>query len=208
MIKDLKFGLATLASRIVAASVLGLIAVAFVPALAHAQANLLQNLDLSAGTGDAPQYWQHDDYTGPPGGVTFEWVNDQQPAELEVYNYEPYDSRWKQTLHLKPGWYHFSASVRTENVGVSDTGANVSIMETWIQSRNLTGTNYWEPIGFYLQVPQETDVKFALRIGFYSSENTGRAFFRDPSVTKVDAAGADDPSFKLDTSAKATAARK
>ncbi len=199
MIRDIKLELATLASKIAAATVLCLIAVASVPALAHAQSNLLQNPDLSAGTGDSPQYWQHDAYTGPAGTVTFEWLNYEQPAELEVYNYEPYDSRWTQTLHLKPGWYHFTASVRTENVGVSATGANISIMETWFQSRNLTGTNYWEPIGFYMQILQETDVKFACRIGFYSSENTGRAFFRDLSVTKVDAPGADDPSFKLES---------
>lgn len=206
MSNNFKFGFGTLLSRIAASAVLGLLAIGIVTA-AYAQDNLLKNPDLSAGTGDAPQYWQHDEYTGAPGTVTFEWVNYQQPAELEVYNYEPYDSRWMQTLHLKPGWYHFSASVRTENVGVRDTGANLSIMETWIQSRNVTGTNYWEPIGFYMQVLQETDVKFACRIGFYSSENTGRAFFRDLSVIKVAAAGADDPSFKLESKDRPPAAK-
>ena len=209
MIKDVKFNLATVASKIAAALVLCLIALGFVPArAAHAQATLLHNPDLSAGTGDAPQCWEHDALTGPPGYVTFEWVNYKQPAELEVFNYEPYDSRWKQTLHLKPGWYHFSADVRTENVGEGDTGANLSIMESWIHSRQLNGTNYWEPIGFYLQVPKETDVELACRLGFYSSENTGRAFFRNVSVTKVDAAGAEDPSFKLETWAKPAAAQK
>lgn len=78
-------------------------------------------------------------------------------------------------------------------------------MESWILSRHVEGTNYWEPIGFYLQVPKETDVVLACRLGFYSSENTGRAFFRNPSVTKVDAAGADDPSFKLEPGPPAAA---
>ncbi len=208
MNSDVKFGLAALASKIAAASVVCLIAAGFVPARAHAQSNLLLNPGLTAGSGDTPQYWQNESYRGQPPDVTFEWLKDQQPPELEVFNYQPLDSRWYQKVHLKPGWYHFSASVRTENIGVRDTGANLSIMESWILSRHLEGTNYWEPIGFYLQIPKETDVVLACRIGFYSSQNTGRAFFRDLSVTKVDAAGADDPSFKLVTWAKPAPAQK
>jgi hypothetical protein len=176
----------------------GLIAACLLPSLAAAQANLLCNPGLTAGSGDAPQCWVHDAYTQPPGDVTFDWLKDQQPAQVEVWNYQPLDSRWKQNLHLKPGWYHFSAEVRTENVGEVNVGANLSLMETWIMSRNVQGSSYWEPIGFYLEVPQETNVVMALRVGFYSSENTGRAYFRNPSVTQVTAAGADAPSFKLE----------
>ncbi len=183
------------------ASLLGLclLAACFAPCVVRAQANLLLNPGLIAGSGDSPQYWEHDPYTLPPGDVTFEWPKDQQPPELDVWNYQPADSRWRQTVHLKPGWYHFTASVRTENVGEVVTGANISIMESWIASRDVRGTSYWEPVGFYLQVPKETDVVLALRLGFYSGENTGRVFFRDPSVTQVGVPAADDPSFKLET---------
>ncbi|HKD70202.1 MAG TPA: hypothetical protein VKB84_25420 [Candidatus Binataceae bacterium] len=196
------------ASKIVSMLGLGLFAVCFAPAVAAAQANLLCNPNLSGGSGDSPRCWQHDPYTLPPGDVTFDWLKDQQPAELEVWNYEPADSRWKQSLHLKPGWYHFTASVRVENVGEIDTGANISIMESWILSRHVKGTGYWEPIGFYLQVPKETDVELACRLGFYSSQNTGRAYFRNVSATAVTAPGADDPSFKLETWAQPTTATK
>jgi hypothetical protein len=174
-----------------------LLAACLVPSLVHAQANLLANSDLTLGSGDSPQSWRTDSLTMPPGYVTFEWLKDQQPPELEIWNYEPWDSRWSQSLHLKPGWYHFTASVRTENVGELDTGANISIMETWFASRNVRGTSYWEPIGFYLKVTYETDVAFACRLGFYSSQNTGRAYFRNLSVTPVAAPGADDPSGTL-----------
>ena len=199
MAEDIKFdGGARLASKIASLLGLCLLAACLAPSLLWAQTNLLCNAGLSAGSGDSPQCWEHDSSTLPPGDVTFEWGKDQQPPDLEVWNYQPHDSRWKQTVHLKPGWYHFTASVRTENVGELDVGANISIMETWMLSRNVRGTGYWEPIGFYLQIPTETDVVLACRLGFYSSENTGRAFFRDLSVTKVDAPGADDPSFKLE----------
>jgi hypothetical protein len=199
MIGYVKFDRRTrVASKIASLLGLSLLAACFLPSLVFAQQNLLLNLDLSAGSGDSPQYWEHDANTQPPGDVTFDWLKDQQPAELEVWNYQPHDSRWMQTLHLKPGWYHFTASVRTENVGEVNVGANISIMETWFMSRNVQGTSYWEPVGFYLQIPSETDVVFACRLGFYSSENTGRADFRNLSVTSVAAPGADDPSFKLE----------
>ena len=62
------------------------------------------------------------------------------------------------------------------------------------------GSGIWEPIGFYLLIPKEANVIFACRLGFYSSMNTGRAWFRDLSVVKVDAPASDgDPSFKLDS---------
>ena len=192
------------------ASLLGLclLAACFIPSVVRAQANLLLNPGLSAGSGTSPQNWVHESYTVTPDDVTFEWLSDQQPPELEVWNYQPADSRWRQTIHLKPGWYHFTADVRTENVGEVDSGANLSIMESWIGSRDVRGTSYWEPIGFYVQVPQETDVVVALRLGFYSSENTGRVYFRNPSATKVSAPAADDPSFKLEPRAQATATAK
>jgi dolichyl-phosphate-mannose-protein mannosyltransferase len=205
MSRRIKFDGFQFAAKIAMACALFLVAACFVPSLVGAQTNLLLNADLTAGTGDAPQNWQHDPYTGQPGDVEFEWVNYTDPASLEVFNYQPRDSRWTQKLHLKPGWYHFTASVRTENVGEVDTGANISIMESWILSRHVHGTSYWEPVGFYLQVPKETDVTLACRLGFYSSQNTGRAYFRDLSVVKVAAPAADDPSFKLETWAKPAA---
>ncbi|MGO9057611.1 MAG: hypothetical protein ACLQU2_09530 [Candidatus Binataceae bacterium] len=196
----------TLATKIAMALALSLVAMAFAPSLVAAQSNLLLNADLTAGSGDTPLDWQNSQYGEPqqqPGDVTFEWDNNTQPASLKIWNYQSADSRWTQELHLKPGWYHFTASVRTENVGEIDTGANLSIMNTWFLSRNVKGTSYWEAIGFYLLVQKETDVILACRLGVYSSMNTGQAWFRDLSVVKIDAPADDgDPSFKLDPTAK------
>jgi len=200
----------TSTSKIPVAAAMCLMALAFAPSLVRAQTNLLLNADLSAGSGDTPQAWEHSNYGGDlPDDVTFEWENDVEPADLEIWNYQNADSRWTQDLRLKPGWYHFTASVRTENVGEVDTGANISIMDTWFLSRHVTGSGFWEPIGFYLQVPKEADVTFACRLGFYSSVNTGKAWFRDLSAIKVDAPASDgDPTYKLDPSAKSVAVQK
>jgi len=199
----------TSTSKIAVVSAICLMALAFAPSLVRAQTNLLLNADLTAGSGDSPLDWQNSQYGAEqPGDVTFDWDKDQ-PADLEIWNYQPADSRWTQELHLKPGWYHFTASVRTENIGEVDTGANISIMDTWFLSRNVTGSGFWEPIGFYLLIPKETNVIFACRLGLYSSMNTGRAWFRDLSAVQVGAPASDgDPSFKLDSSFKPAPAQK
>jgi hypothetical protein len=187
----------SLACKIVRASVIFLALICFLPLPVSAQTNLLVNPNLAGSTANNPDHWQRDFFAASPDDVTFESTDDSQP-ELDVWNYQPADARWTQTLHLKPGWYHFTASVRTENVGEVDTGANISIMNTWFLSRHVRGSGYWEPIGFYLQVPAETDVEFACRLGFYSSGNTGRAHFRDLSVVNVTAPVNDgDPRYTL-----------
>jgi hypothetical protein len=198
MLEDIKIGYcARLIAKIASFPLLALLVACVCPALVQAQTNLLCNAGLTAGSGDTPQCWSHDALTQPPGDVTFEWLQDEDRPELEVYNYEPVDSRWKQTLHLKPGWYHFTGGVRTENVGELSVGANLSIMETWYRSRDVKGTSYWETIGFYLKIQTETDVVLACRLGGYDSENTGRVFFRNLSATQVAAPAGDDPSFTL-----------
>lgn len=212
MKKRVKLGnFVTSTSKILVVSAMCLMALAFAPSLVRAQTNLLLNADLTAGSGDSPQDWEHSDFAGEeqPGDVTFEWEQDTEPADLEIWNYQPADSRWTQTVHLKPGWYHFTASVRTENVGENDTGANISVMDSWFLSRHVKGSGIWEPIGFYMQVPVEGDVILACRLGFYSSPDTGRAWFRDLSLVKVDAPASDgDPSYKLYIPVIKTAAQK
>jgi hypothetical protein len=187
------------AFKIAVASAMCLMATAFAPSLVRAQTNLLLNPGLTAGSGNSPLNWENSQFGGEqPGDVTFEWEQDVQPPDLEIWNYQPADARWTETVHLKPGWYHFTASVRTENVGEDGTGANISVLDSWFLSRQVKGSGFWETVGFYMQVPTEGDVILACRLGFYSSTDTGRAWFRDLSLIKVDAPASDgDPTFKL-----------
>jgi hypothetical protein len=73
-------------------------------------------------------------------------------------------------------------------------------MGSWISSQQLHGTSGWQKVGFYVKVDQGADTVLACRLGFYSALNAGKAFFRDLSVSKVDAPASDgDPRFDLDT---------
>jgi hypothetical protein len=159
----------------------------------------LQNGDLSHGSA-SPDYWQAD--PTPPGTTVLRWNHPTGgPDELEIYNIKPNDSHWTQTVHLEQGWYLFTASVRTEGIPAGNAGANLSSLVDGIISSPLSGTTGWKTIGFYLKIGKAGfDVPIACRLGGYSSPNTGKAWFRNITGTRVDAPTQPDmPRYDLDT---------
>lgn len=173
------------------------------PVITQAQENFLLNSDLSQGSGNSPADWVAQSWLqGQPNSKyqgTFQWLSQQQPAELEVSNSAPDDGRWVQTLQLDPGLYHFTAEIKTDNVGKGAVGANISILEGWFLSQSITGTNDWQPVGFYLNVgPGGANVTFACRLGFYSNLNTGAAYCRNMSAALATASpGNDEPVYQF-----------
>ncbi|HUO05303.1 MAG TPA: hypothetical protein VMU16_08915 [Candidatus Binataceae bacterium] len=165
--------------------------------------NLLLNGDLTKGSGDIPENWSIGGWkSGPP--FAHHWHHKEgEPGELEVSNTEPDDSEWYQKLHLGPGWYHFTASVRAENVPQGTGGANISVLEDGIVSLNLYGTTDWQEVGFYLKVSGNgSDIAVGCRLGGFSSLNTGKAFCRNIKVVPVTAPPADaDTRFQYDLDA-------
>lgn len=148
--------------------------------------NLLLNGDFSKGSGDQPDNWRTEAWINRPDAFRTLWVHSQLPYELEVNNQQANDGRWMQSLALRPGWYQLSAEIRTEDVGAGQTGANISVMEDGIMSRDLHGTLGWQRVWLYLKVGgQGADVELALRVGGFASLNSGRAFFRDARLVEV-----------------------
>ena len=177
-----------------------LMTIVSLPSRAAAQSNLLLNPDLTEGSGNSPANWQPQSFRSekdPNYTAPLDWFPNHSPAELMVQNPESDDARWVQALDLQPGWYHFTGEIRTESVGLNDIGANLSILEAWDGSHDVRGTQDWQPEGFYLQVgPDGAKVTFACRLGMYSNVNTGTAFFRNLSVTKVAGPTNGDPVFQ------------
>ena len=124
----------------------------------------------------------------------------KRAGELEVSSAKPNDAYWSQTVHLAPGWYHFTASVRAEGIPQNSSGANISILEDGITSPHLRGTTDWQTVGFYLKVGDPgADVVLACRLGGFASLNTGKAFCRDLQAVKVEAPPASaEAAFKYD----------
>ena len=159
----------------------------------------IRNGDLTRGT-DSPEYWQSN--PGLPGTSFLRWHhNVGGPGELEIDNVKPNDSHWTQIVHLNPGWYLFTASVRAEGVRADRAGANLSSLEDGIISTPISGTTGWQTLGFYLKVGKAgADLPIACRLGGYSSPNTGKAFFRNITGTRVDTPSQDNlPRYDLDT---------
>jgi hypothetical protein len=156
----------------------------------YAAQELLHNNDLSKGSENQPDDWHTDAWINEPTAVTFNWTHPPNggPGELEVNALKADDARWWQSMSLTPGWYYISAEIRTENIGAEKSGATISVMEDGIMSPEVKGTSDWTRVGFYLRVGKKgADVQVALRIGGFGSLNTGRAFYRNASVTLVDA---------------------
>ncbi len=169
--------------------------------------NLVLNGDLSKGAGNSPDHWRAEGWNQKPETTTYTWsFQPGSPGELLVNSRAANDARWMQSLNLGPGWYYFSAKVRTEGVGPNATGASLSILEDGIMSPDLRGTNDWRELGFYLKVGgQGGDLELACRLGGFGSVNTGRAFFRDVSAVAVAASSAGSPQFDLDAIRKQSA---
>ncbi|HZO82939.1 MAG TPA: hypothetical protein VFB33_14675 [Candidatus Binataceae bacterium] len=149
--------------------------------------NLLANSDLTRGAGKSPDHWRTGGWKEAPTVTGYDWLHSTgSEPELVVTNFQPNDARWIQSLSLGPGWYYVSAEVRTEEVPSNATGATVSLDEDGINSTDLRGTTDWRRLGFYLRVGAHgADVDVALRLGNFGSLNSGRAFFRKPSVVRV-----------------------
>ena len=159
----------------------------------------IRNGDLTSGT-NTPDYWQSN--PGLPGVSVLRWHHSATGAgELEIDNIKPNDAHWTQVVHLDPGWYLFTASVRAEAVPSDRAGANLSSLEDGIISTPISGTTEWKTLGFYLKVGKAgADLPIACRLGGYSSPNTGKAFFRNVTGTKVEAPSQENvPRYDLDT---------
>ncbi|MDO8433942.1 MAG: hypothetical protein Q7S58_16205 [Candidatus Binatus sp.] len=165
-------------------------ALVITPSLSRAAENLLKNGDFSTGSGDQPDVWRTEAWINKPESFETHWTNPPAPgiSELEVNNIEANDGRWMQSLTLGPGWYELSAEVRTENVGDKETGASISVLEDGVMSADIHGTSGWQRVSLYLRVgKQGADIDVGLRVGGFGSLNTGKAFFKNSRLIKIDA---------------------
>jgi len=164
----------------------------FVPVVSHAQQNLIVNGDFSHGASDTPVGWRRLAWRNDHQ-TAFRWIAPYalNPGEVEIEITSAYgnDARWRQTLHLDPGWYYVAADVRTEGVGWGAIfyGATVGIAELGGTSEQVKGTTDWRRVGFSLKVPEPgTAVDITLRLGGLWAYNVGRAFFRNVTVYRVE----------------------
>jgi hypothetical protein len=144
------------------------------------------NGDLTQGSGSIPAGWLPQAWI--PNGSAFSWTEAGSGGELRITSIKANDAHWTQHLNLAPGWYHFSAQMRTKAVGSGSTGASLCLLQNWVSSQELHGTQDWQTVDFYLKVGRDSaSVDLACRLGGYANLNSGEADCRAIQAAKVDA---------------------
>lgn len=160
-----------------------------VAARALAAGELIKNGAFSEGDGDRPTGWSTEMWAKAPGTTTFSWARGNDGiGTVTIDSQKPNDAAWIQSVGVSPQtWYRVSAWVRSEDVGDQHLGAYLSVMDTFFNSPELRGTQPWQSVSLWVKTkPLETSLRIGLRLGGYSSLNTGRASF---ALVSVEAAG-------------------
>ncbi|HKD68783.1 MAG TPA: hypothetical protein VKB84_18210, partial [Candidatus Binataceae bacterium] len=154
---------------------------------AKADDNIIANPDLTKGKGALPEGWTSEGWIASPDASTYNWTHGSGGGQLDISSTKGNDARWIQNLHVGPGWYYFTADIRSDNVGDNNTGASIGLMEDGIISQQLHGTRDWTKVGFYLKAGEHgADIVLDCRLGGFASLNTGNMSCRNFKGVKVD----------------------
>ncbi|MFP6664738.1 MAG: hypothetical protein VCC00_11095 [Deltaproteobacteria bacterium] len=158
------------------------------PAAAPAAGELVRNSLFTEGKSGKAAEWRTASYAKDDAATEFGWQVDAAGiGVIEIHNRLPNDARWIQSIPVSPGtWYRLSGWIRTEQVGARHMGAYLTIMGTFHNSRDLRGSQAWQPVSLWVKTGAlETKLEIGARLGGYSSENNGRAFFTALSLEEL-----------------------
>ena len=158
------------------------------PAKAAADSdNLLMNGDFSqANAENFPLYWYADAYDGLSGSQ-FEVVQEADGPAAHIVNHYLKDARFAQAVSVTPGAYYcLHGYIRADATG--GLGANLSVEGVAVYSDLVYDSQgEWQEVTLYGKTGESQDfVTVFVRLGGYSGEAEGEAYFRDVSLTQVD----------------------
>lgn len=159
------------------------------PRRAAAVTELVRNGLFTEGDGERPSGWTNESWLKGNGATHFGWEHGGSDlGAVTIQSGQPNDASWVQPVGVSPStWYRVSAWIRTEDVGRDHVGAYISILDTFHNSQELRGSTDWTPVSLWYRTGSiETSLRIGLRLGGYSSLNTGSASF---SLVSVEAAG-------------------
>ncbi|MFM7736981.1 MAG: hypothetical protein ACKPBU_13500, partial [Alphaproteobacteria bacterium] len=172
--------------RAAAAALVAALALLSSARTAAAVQDLVRNGDFSvAASSGLPEGWTNESWLKSSTASELSWAQGENGlGTAAIRSREPNDASWVQSVGVSPStWYRISAWVRTENVGTERMGAYVAVMDTFFYSEELRGTRPWTPLVLWVKTGNlDTSIKVALRLGGYSSLNTGTAWFTMVSV--------------------------
>lgn len=164
--------------------------------------NLLKNGSFEEIKDGRPTDWSIESwYEQPDGTIRAELADDAKDGQAVgiVENTRNNDARMTQNVSVRPNSYYvLSAWIKTEGVEDSSTipadsdqidrvGANISVLNVYYHSEDLMGDNGWTQVFFYGKTgAKQKEMIVAVRLGFYSGENEGKAYFDDVSLERIE----------------------
>ena len=148
--------------------------------------NLLINGDFSKQQEGSPVGWYKDAYAGLSGS-DFEVVETEEGAAAHIVNHILKDARFAQTVEVEPDtlyWLHGYIKADAQD----GWGANLSIESIYLYSENVYDSGgEWRSVSLYGRTGKDQhSVNVFVRLGGYSGEAVGEAFFRDIRLEKVE----------------------
>lgn len=144
----------------------------------------------------------------PLGWITDMWANDPGISYLElreegmdgtlcvlVENVASNDARFIQEVEVLPDTvYRLSGWVRTDGIPEGNAGASISLMNTYASLPAVHDTDgEWVELACYIRTAAtHTTLTVAARLGDYSADNTGKAYFDDLALVRVQDASAEN----------------
>ncbi len=98
------------------------------------------------------------------------------------------DIRLVQNVAVEPNTaYRLTAWVATENIPAGTSGANVSVLQGFVNSAALTGTNDWRLLQLNFRTHEaQHEATIAVRLGAYGDTSAGTVFFDEVRLEKIE----------------------
>lgn len=167
----------------------------FLPLSAGAQEESLVlngGFELVDASGKYPVGWEQSAYKPQSGFTEFSITEEkahsgQRSAKINSINLN--DARYITTVEVEPeSMYRLSGYILVEWMGESGNGANFGLEDIYGNSECLQDTGgEWQYVEWYGETGEnQTELTFGVRVGGFSSESEGCAYFDDISLVKVD----------------------
>ncbi len=164
--------------------------------------NLVTNEGMEASNADFTG-WRTLSYTKENAEFKLETAHARSGTNsVSVRNMELTDSRLVQSVSVKEDTkYRFAAWVKTDGVSREGKGANLSIENHWIGSREMHGTtNEWELLELYFTTGAGIKtLEVGLRVGGIGAVSTGKAYFDDVVLEEISRIPPDAPAYIANT---------
>ncbi len=134
-----------------------------------------------------PSAWYTQAYIQSEGYTDFSVVQAGQGQALHIANYMANDARIAQDMAVEPNsFYCLSGQICAQAQG--GRGANLSIADVYTFSAGVYDSQgEWRQVELYGQTgPKQRSMTVYARLGGYSGESTGEAWFANLSLKKVE----------------------